>query len=470
MFWVVARACVQSITIDEADSYIYWVSRFNPSHWEPAASNHILNSMLQRLFTGIFGVSHVTVRAPALLGAAIYFLAAFYLCKVITSDKLVQWPLFVGFAYNPLVMDHLVAARGYSLALGFLLAAIAVAATEWHPARIAAASSTCIGLSFAANFSFAFADAAAMILIMLWLSRRLEWKEYPLLATAGVVPGLVISLFLTLPVLLIWPKGQLFYGAHDLSETFNSVIESSLYRLNPYVVNTLLYPIIENASHWLLPLLCVALAGQGAGILLRRASLPNERSTWLLIVAAGTFVISIGAHRLAHRLFHLPMPLGRTALFIVPLFMLVVGSLASASSASSVGRVLRRVLIVTMFTLASYLVLCLRLSYFKEWKWDADCRQIYDVVAYYDHTYGIKDIATSWRFTSTLNFYRELSRRETMREFEPSFQYPPGKPAYVLIYPFDSGFAAQEKLKVVYHGELSDAVVAIRPEVETVKR
>jgi hypothetical protein len=58
LLWAIARACVQSITIDEADTYLVWVARHDPSHWQGASNNHILNSLLMRLFTSVFGVSH----------------------------------------------------------------------------------------------------------------------------------------------------------------------------------------------------------------------------------------------------------------------------------------------------------------------------------------------------------------------------------------------------------------------------
>src|SRR5271165_4913848 len=80
LLWAVARACVQSITIDEADTYLVWVARHDPSHWSPASNNHILNSLLMRFFTAVFGPFHLTVRAPALLGAALYIAAAYLLC------------------------------------------------------------------------------------------------------------------------------------------------------------------------------------------------------------------------------------------------------------------------------------------------------------------------------------------------------------------------------------------------------
>src|SRR6266700_946885 len=95
LLWAVARACVQSITIDEADTYLVWVARRDPAHWQPASNNHVLNSLLMRLFTSVFEVSHLSVRAPALLGAAIYIASIYLLCVRLTPSLQLQWPLFV---------------------------------------------------------------------------------------------------------------------------------------------------------------------------------------------------------------------------------------------------------------------------------------------------------------------------------------------------------------------------------------
>jgi hypothetical protein len=161
--WVVARAAVQSITIDEADTYLVFAGRSAPSHWAAAANNHMLNSMLMRLFTSLFGVYHLTVRLPALIGAAVYIGAAWVLARGIGRSGWLSWATFVCLTFNPFVMDHLVAARGYSLALGFLLLAIACGGLSGLPYV-----SICLALSFASNFSFALADAAVMLFILLW--------------------------------------------------------------------------------------------------------------------------------------------------------------------------------------------------------------------------------------------------------------------------------------------------------------
>ena len=119
--------------------------------------------MLMRLFTSVFGLSHLTVQAPALIGAALYICAAYCLCRLIARDWRLQWPLFVCLVYNPFIFDFLVVTRGYSLAMAFLLGAIGIPAyfvlenmngREKSMNTACVLSSLCAGLSFAAKLLF----------------------------------------------------------------------------------------------------------------------------------------------------------------------------------------------------------------------------------------------------------------------------------------------------------------------------
>ena len=444
--WAVARACVQSITIDEADTYLAWVARPNPSHWEAASNNHVLNSLLMRLFTSVFGVSHLTVRAPALLGAALYIASAFLLCIALTPALRLQWPLFVCLVYNPFIFDHLVAARGYALALGFLTAALAIAAYRKPDISSCAASSVCIALSFAANFSFAFVDAAAMLAIFIWACARTQAiQARARLMGACVLPGLLVSVFVSAPGVLYWPKGQLEYGAHSLGETFHTIAEASLYRPNPQIVNPILLGWIEQSRAYLLPMLFALAAWQWV----RHR---NEVAMALLAIVAA----ALGTHWLALKLFHVLLPRDRTAIWIVPLLTLAIGAAAAH----------RRVLTCMLYVMSIYYVLCLRLTYFKEWSWDADVNRIYPVVAWYNHTYGVTDVASSWLYSSSLNFYRLQSGRESLDEI-PGQLRPSGAHAlWVLNWAFDEAFLKEQHLRVVYRAPNTDAVVAIRPQLE----
>jgi hypothetical protein len=449
LLWAVARACVQSITIDEADTYHFWVARHDPSHWEAASNNHVLNSLLMRLFTSVFGVSHLSVRAPALLGAGLYILAAYLLCRKLTPELRLQWPVFVCLVYNPFIFDYLVAARGYALALGFLMCTLAVAAYTRLDAAPCALCSVCAALSFAANFAFAFVDAFAMLAILTWAcAGTQETRTRVRLLGACLLPGLLVSVFLSVPAVLHWPKGQLGYGAHSLGEMFATIARASLYRLNPQIVNPLLYLLLDHVKPFLLPALLVLAVWQWV------RSRPAISGALLGIVAA-----AVGAHWLLLKLFRVPLPMDRTAIWIVPLCVLAIGAAAAG----------RRALTVMLYVMSFYFMLCLRLNYFKEWDWDADVNKIYPVLAWYNHTYGTRDVASNWMYGAALNFYRLQSGGESFGEIESPVQLPTDRSLYVLDFPCDEDFIRQQHLRVVYHAPNTDAVVAVRPEAETKK-
>ncbi len=446
LLWAVARACVQSITIDEADTYLFWVARHDPSHWEAASNNHVLNSLLMRLFTSVFGVSHLSVRAPALLGAALYIGAAYLLCRKLTPELRLQWPVFVCLVYNPFVFDHLVAARGYALALGFMMGMLAVAVYTRLDGAACALCSVCAALSFAANFSFAFVDAFALLAILVWACARTQATQARVrLLGACLLPGLLVSMFLSAPAVLHWPKGQLGYGAHSLAEMFSTVARASLYRLNPQIVNPMLLPLLEHVKPFLLPALLALAVWQWA------RWRPAISGALLGILAA-----AIGAHWLLLKWFHVPLPMDRTAIWMVPLCVLAIGAAADR----------RRALTVMLYVMSFYFVLCLRLNYFKEWDWDADVNRIYPVLAWYNHTYGARDVASNFRYTASLNFYRVQSGRESLEEIESPIPLPASRSLYVLHYTLDEDFIKQQHLRVVYHAPNTDAVVAVRPEAE----
>jgi hypothetical protein len=481
IFWAVARAWIQSLTIDEADTYIAWVANTAPVHWEAASNNHVLNSALARIFINVFGTSHLTMRAPSLIGAMIYIAAAYCLTGLISRSLLLRWALFVTMVYNPLVFDYLVAARGYSLAVAFLTAAIAIAAYHRRedssgalasPVRACALCSICLALSVAANFSFVFVDAALLLMVFAWISTSGRIKRYSQLVAACVAPGLLVTVVISAPAMLAMSKFQLWWGANSLGETFHSIRESSLYELNRDVLNPILYAALDHLKLALFPVLGILCSVVMVLCIINRASLRGDQhSRWLAglaVVILGAVLISLTAHWVSFRFFRLLLPKDRTALYLAPLGAMLAGILAAFPSPSRIGLLFRRALVVTLFVFGIYFIGCMRLRYFREWKWDADVNRVYDVLSYYNHVYGVKDVTMPWFYSAALNYYRMASGRESLPEFVSSNPpYPPNKEAYVLNLVLDDAYIKEHGLKVVYHGEISDAVVAIRPDVET---
>src|SRR5579872_1776708 len=336
---VVIRACLQSITVDEADSFLQYARNPQPSHWWPVSDNHVLNSLLTRLTTTIFGVSNLTVRLPALLGALLYIGSALYLCLLVTNRKLLQWLLFVCLVYNPMLLDYLVAARGYSLAIGFFLAAVALIAsamiTAGNGAKLlgqCAWVSVLLALSCSANLSFAIANGVTLTLFLLWTICQYGRSDYLRLAVAGYLPGLLVGFILCGSVVLNWPKGELYFGSKHLPEMWAAFAKGSFDNLNPNLINPLLlhaFQPIQSLGPWIVAFVALFLF---AYMEIRRWRNLDPQSQ-----ALGDFVrlvtlisaVTLLFHWLAFKIIHIPLPKDRTGLFFLPLWTLaLVGSLA----------------------------------------------------------------------------------------------------------------------------------------------
>jgi hypothetical protein len=464
--WAVARALVQSIVGDEGLTYLFFVRPAWPAYWEPGANNHVLNSMGMRGLITLFGLHHLTVRGPALAGAAIYIASAYALCRMVSDDWKIRLPLFICLVYNPFVFDFFVAARGYGLASALLLAAITLAAWSLRSSpprrvvRTCAAASAMIGLSFMANFSFAFADAAVMLMIAMWAMLGAPSLSRRILA-ASTAPGLAVAAILASYTLAHWPKGQLYEGATSIGEMLGTASEASLYRLNPMLVNPLLMAGFERIKPFLIPMVLMLAAA-------RLAMSVRQWKSWelrLAAVAAGAIVLTVAGHWFAFREFGLLMPRHRTALFLVPLFSIAAGAAAAISPPSTAGKVARRGLILALAVLAGYFVLCLRLQYFKEWSYIAEAKQAYAVAAYYNHTRCVRNVSAAWYYDSALDFYRAYSGRERMSPFTNEHPAAPGKQLYVFNYAFERKLLDSLHLTLVYRGAWTDIAVGVTPEV-----
>ena len=445
--WAVARACLQSVTLDEADGYMNFVAADWPGHFYASSGNHVLNSILERIFTGVFGLSHLTLRAPALVGGALYVAASYALCVRIAAKPAIRWPLFLCLVYNPFVMDYMVVARGYGLALGLLMTSL-WAITESRPAI----ASVAIGLSFCANFSFAWIDAAVILMFTAQGWRKKSWR----VLARTLVPGAVAVFLICGSALWKFPKGQLYYGASHLRETWSRLVSSTFDELNPFVVHELLQAGLEVLAK-VLPALVVAV------LIWQMLTIVWTVQPFGLILARAIAIAVLG-HWLMHRFYGVPLPMERTSIFFVPLAMLLIGLGAAVTPASRLGMCRQFAGIAVLSLCAFYFLGCLRLSHFKEWKFDADVKQVYGVLSDLHRRTGVQEFGIDWRYASPLNFYREYLHDHSLPEFHGKSVPPPGQQVYVVHSAWGGdAFVEAEHLRVIYHGGLSDVLVAVRP-------
>ena len=467
MAWAIVRAYVQAITIDEAVTYTNFIRPADPNFLVAHANNHVLNSILAWGFTRMFGVSNLVARSGALIGAAIYILASYFLSVLIAERFLLRMFLFICLVFNPFVFDFLVAARGYGLASGFLLSAICFVAYALAPdtksPRVITACATasfCIALSFLGNFSFAFVDAACIVMLYLWASSGKSLRTHTKLAAACFLPGLLFAGALAGPVLLQWKQSELNYGAHSLQETFQSLYDASFYELIP-PVRELIFVDIPSPPILLL-ILGVLAVWRASLVLIHRPNDPNQPSRIFAAVPMVAIAIALVMHWVLFRALGIPLPKDRTGIYIVVLTTLCVGILAAFPIPTRAGEISRRGMTILMVVVGSYFLLCLRMTYFKEWKWDSDADKLYSVLASYNHACGLKDIAPNWRYDAALNYYRNASGLETFPDFPHSDDLPPGERAYVLYEPEDHDFLVNHGLNVVYRAP-SGAAIALNP-------
>jgi len=463
------RAYTQSITYDEACTYLEFV---RGSWWNAvtqySANNHVLFTLLAKLSTDTLGVSELTLRLPTLVGTALYVTSAFVLCRRLTEDRIVAALASAAMTLNPFVLDFLVAARGYGLALGFLLIALAMLARaldrsdEARHAWWIAAASTALGLSVSANLAFAF-PAAAVVCATAAIALCFRPDRMALL----VIPGTVVAgAILTMPLSHARPE-HFFYGATTLGEGLTSLVTVSL-RYNEtglpgmtsaasdIVIAAVGYVTVATVALWL---------GISLERSLRAMRYPDSFDSlpaFAGVLTAATLLTPLLAV-VAHFGRGIPYPQERTALYLIPLCTLALLGTVRGT---------RRTLILRAAAAIVVALYAVQLdgTHFRTWRFDASSRAL-SVLArtarQRDHCPG--SLAASWVYEPSLRFYALLTRDDcplyVVHAWQPEMR---GYDVYVLTP--DDDAAMITPLDVLHVDDRSGALVAVeRPEVRLVR-
>lgn len=480
LIWIVHRAAVQSITLDEANTYRLWVKPESPSHWEPHSNNHVLNSALMRVSIWMFGLTHVSVRLPALCGGAIYIYASYLLCLLLTRRRLLRWPLFLCVVYNPFVLDYLVAARGYGLALGFLGLAIYFFARlvlvggnrdgEDQAVKDLSRISLCLALSICASFTFAYANAF-LLLIATAVAGRSFWRrggafQAVHILGASIVPASLTMLVCVGSTLARFPKSQLFWGAKSLLETWRDIREASFYELNPNLINPLLASVLHVLERRVFQALAIFTIVCAIEVFVYRKDVlrSGQLRRLVLIGSLASVLFFAGlAHWVQFKLFSVPLPLERTSLWFIPLATVLIGVTVSIEPWNRLSRFRQGLGTVILCFVSFYFVGELRDAYFREWRIGADVRTAFPIIVDLCRQRGVREFISDQNLASSFNFYREVY---DVRDIEKVLDYdelPAGKSIYVAVESYSGDVAQRERLRLVWRGSVSGLLVLVRP-------
>lgn len=237
---VIYKAATLSFTHDESASYLIlqdhsiWQIFTDQSAWQ-SANNHILNSTLYKISTGLFGQSDFAMRLPNVLA----FFGTLWIAWFIIDKKLVN-PIskvvfFALLFLNPFVLDFYSLCRGYGLSMFFHLGFLACI---WHfqdKKNVAV-----LYLAYAFLMLACLSLLTSLVLfptytLALWITSKsdlMDRKQRRHLILIPIVFGIITLGLVAKPILYLMQSNEFEYGVASIWDSFKSIILSSFNMLS----------------------------------------------------------------------------------------------------------------------------------------------------------------------------------------------------------------------------------------------
>ena len=480
------RAHTQSITHDEAFTYNEFVSHGWATillSWH--TNNHTFQSLLIRLSTSIFGLSHLSIRIPALLGGLIYLLSVERLCRKFCQGR-VDYLLYLLFlASSPFILDFLIIARGYSLALGFFMLALLLCGLELyesHPGENRTKHfwtyfiiSCLCALSVASNLGFAFVIVSLLVVfftrscLMNGLLHRAHsaWKKVCYDLMLLVVPGAILFLWLNPVIFFRFDNRALYYGSQNWPDVFGSIVNAvfdDFAKKDLWIIPSETGMWIMQSLLWILGI-CMLFGGIDAfrGFLnyyLEKSAMDANQKLWMFVFAI--VAVTIILHSVANTLFGVLLPMERTGIFFVPLVMLLSAIAIGKFRAGRFPLIFRSVGRLTLLLVVVYFLSSSHMNYFRNWKYDSGTKDVFLTLRTLDWDL-YKGIGINWLFEPSLNFYR-LYYQEF--DFLPFTRHSLNSNQEYFILRAntdeDRQFIRDHNIRVIYQHPVSKAIIGIK--------
>ncbi len=423
--FVGVKASQCSFTHDESLSYNLYVHQSFMdivSYATPYTNNHILNTLMMKLWESCFGMREWALRLQSLLAFAAFL---FFSARIV---RLLPAPLaiagFVLLAANPYLLDFFGLARGYGLSICFMMVAV------WYLLRSLQARHT--GYIALFNFAALLACCSNFSLINFYLAaigsfyvlcllppasdRGPAWRKYVLRAT-GVNLALMLATTLILwePLRKTHQTQALDFGGKTgfIADTVVSVVRASLYHIQ---VPDSLALILG----WLIVLITLATGLYWIrAVVADRSSILRLRPLVLVNMAlAGIAVLTIIQHILLHNDYFI----GRFALFMFPLFIL--NTLFWLADCYQQNR-FRKYIPVAVFGFGALMLAItlynLNMHSYLDWEYDKDTKQAMAMIkAHHDRVSSAQHgrLGATWWFEPTANFYRRRWQMDWLRQVD----------------------------------------------------
>ncbi len=460
------RAATQSITIDEAYTYLSFVK---PPLLQVlttyAANNHVLHSLLCKASTDLFGLSELTLRLPSVSGGALYLFSLIQITRLLLKGAWARILVLLLLTLNPLVLDFSSVARGYSLGLGFLflglcglLLFLRKSGNRGHLVLVGAA----FGLSVSSVLTFIFPVIACLSVFSVLLPRNRTPGERLKQLSALWVPAAAVSFLINIGPLSKARRADFVIGFGSIYETLKNTLYPFLRHHHAAVTIMgrqiepfdLLYPVSR----------CTVLVGfvlaallLVVGFITKRQLLQQDAS-----LLSGSLVAAVLLLIAAHRTLGIQYPEARTAIYFVPMVVLAV---------SGILRDLRGVPPLAMawlpfgaigLALSIQFVSQINVTYYNQWSFDAGTRAIAQFLLVQPSAGRRVKITATWTLIPCLNFYREMYQASAWEPVDGQNGETKLTGDYVVFDAASAQSIPLEPVRPIFADKLSGAVVAIR--------
>ena len=408
------KATIASFTYDESSTYIYGVrSSFNSilRFTYASSNNHILNTILMKVCTIPFGQSELMLRLPNLAALLIYIYYSFLLIKHL-EDKLL-FPFFIIMISNPFVLDFFALARGYGLALAFTMMSTYFTIKYFDKYKISSLWRSLIFSSLAvlSNLSFLYFYIGLLVIIFFeYLIRKDQPFKVPLKPVTIV--SAILTLLIYYPIMKLIEINQLYHGGeigfwHD---TVFSLIVNSFYGINYKFIS---YNILKYAI-----IIFFILSSLTIVYLRLIKSVKFDQSVMYLTFSNVLLLLIFIGTTLINQLFNIKFLIGRTGIFLIPVFLLsLIGVLSIIFKKN---RIAGFTIACTLSAMLAYhtIISFEKDSYFL-WKYDMNTKKmLIDLETDVHESNDVQEItlSVSWLYSSTVAFYRDVKDLSFIKE------------------------------------------------------
>ncbi len=422
--YTLIRAYNISITHDEALTYLRHASAsflqiltFSQPH---PSNNHLLNSLLIKISVNCFGLSEFAIRIPALIGHALFLFAAYKICSIVLrGPSLIAGLLLL--TCNPYMLDLFSCARGYALGLGFLALGL------YYFFKILMTNdillyrknlilcSWLLVLATLSNLAFLHIHLAIiMFLFGFELLQSFREKEIFKRLLKNLFPSIILSSIVVgalyiVPLQKLLTYHELYYGGDKgfWTDTVTSLIDSTLYAKAIDGLNIILI-----IKFLIISILTLSVAHLAQLLIMKK---PFSSTDKFLMGILTILFLCASLIFLQWKILGTKFVMGRTALYFVFLFMMVVVILIGV--AQSIPQKALRLSAQTFFYALTTIYFvhflgCANIKYFYEWQFDASTKDavkfiMQDAPKTKNLNENSVSLGINWLFEPSINFYRE---------------------------------------------------------------